>query len=435
MRHLRLLVLILMALLMCQAGALASDFGDRVKDMAAVTEVRVSKQDSKVRIVVEADKEIEFKKMVLSNPERVVVDLPNAWLSPKAAMDTDLRSLFAGRLHVAQFNKDTVRIVVESKVGKNNYDVFKLKGGSSACRIVLDFGDLSGSSEGRKIKLPDDRTEVKKPSAPSPSPEADEVEREMASSGKDEKQEKQEKQQESSKKESGKQESGKKETSKKYVKVEETPSGGVFEGSGKDSGDELDEITGLKGKKIAIDPGHGGSDSGAIGPTGVMEKNITLKVAMELKNLLVAEGATVYMTRTKDTEVSPKKSRATDVEELQARCDIANAKDADIFISIHMDSFTNDAAKGTTGYYYGSGSKMSRLLADKVRQGVIDQIGTSSRGTQSCNFYVVKHTDMPATLVELAFISNRAEEKLLHSEAGVKKAAQSILDGIEDYFN
>jgi len=435
MRHLRLLVLIMMALLMCQAGALASDFGDRVKDMAAVTEVRVSKQDSKVRIVVEADKEVEFKKMVLSNPERVVVDLPNAWLSPKAAMDTDLRSLFAGRLHVAQFNKDTVRIVVESKVGKNNYDVFKLKGGSSACRIVLDFGDLSGSSEGRKIKLPDDRTEVKKPSAPAPAPVTDEVEREMASSGKDEKQEKQEKQQESSKKESGKQESGKKETSKKYVRVEETPSGGVFEGSGKDSGDELDEITGLKGKKIAIDPGHGGSDSGAIGPTGVMEKNITLKVAMELKNLLVAEGATVYMTRTKDTEVSPKKSRATDVEELQARCDIANAKDADIFISIHMDSFTNDAAKGTTGYYYGSGSKMSRLLADKVRQGVIDQIGTPSRGTQSCNFYVVKHTDMPATLVELAFISNRAEEKLLHSEAGVKKAAQGILDGIEDYFN
>jgi N-acetylmuramoyl-L-alanine amidase len=166
-----------------------------------------------------------------------------------------------------------------------------------------------------------------------------------------------------------------------------------------------------------------------------MEKNVTLTVALELKNLLVAEGATVYMTRTRDTEVSPKKGRATAVEELQARCDIANAKEADIFISIHMDSFTNDAAKGTTGYYYAKGSRQSRDLADKVRQGVIDQIGTPSRGTQSCNFYVVKHTDMPATLVELAFISNRAEEKLLHSDAGVKKAAQGILDGIEDYFN
>ncbi len=425
MRHLRLLVLILIALLMCQTGALASDFGDRVKDMAEVTGVRVSKQDSKVRIVVEADKEVDFKKMVLSNPERVVVDLPNAWLSPKVPRDTDLRSQFAGKLHVAQFDKNTVRIVVETKVGKNNYSVFKLKGGASACRIVLDFGDISGSSDNRKINLPDGSPSEKKPSAP-PS-ETDEVEQEMASSGKAEQQEKQP--------ETSQPESGKDTSKQKHVRVEETPSGGVFEGSAKDSGDELDQITGLKGKKIAIDAGHGGSDSGAIGPTGVMEKTITLRVAMELKNLLVAEGATVYMTRTKDTEVSPKKSRATDNEELQARCDIANAREADIFISIHMDSFTNDAAKGTTGYYYAKGSAKSRSLADKVRQGVIDQLGTPSRGTQSCNFYVVKHTDMPATLVELAFISNRSEEKLLYSDAGIQKAAQGILDGIEDYFN
>ena len=425
MRHLRLLVLMLIALLMCQTGALASDFGDRVKDMAEVTGVRVSKQDSKVRIVVEADKEVDFKKMVLSNPERVVVDLPNAWLSPKVPRDTDLRSQFAGKLHVAQFDKNTVRIVVETKVGKNNYSVFKLKGGASACRIVLDFGDISGSSDNRKINLPDGSPSEKKPSAP-PS-ETDEVEQEMASSGKAEQQEKQP--------ETSQPESGKDTSKKKHVRVEETPSGGVFEGSAKDSGDELDQITGLKGKKIAIDAGHGGSDSGAIGPTGVMEKTITLRVAMELKNLLVAEGATVYMTRTKDTEVSPKKSRATDNEELQARCDIANAREADIFISIHMDSFTNDAAKGTTGYYYAKGSAKSRSLADKVRQGVIDQLGTPSRGTQSCNFYVVKHTDMPATLVELAFISNRSEEKLLYSDAGIQKAAQGILDGIEDYFN
>ena len=236
MRHLRLLVLILIALLMCQTGALASDFGDRVKDMAEVTGVRVSKQDSKVRIVVEADKEVDFKKMVLSNPERVVVDLPNAWLSPKVPRDTDLRSQFAGKLHVAQFDKNTVRIVVETKVGKNNYSVFKLKGGASACRIVLDFGDISGSSDNRKINLPDGSPSEKKPSAP-PS-ETDEVEQEMASSGKAEQQEKQP--------ETSQPESGKDTSKQKHVRVEETPSGGVFEGSAKDSGDELDQITGLK---------------------------------------------------------------------------------------------------------------------------------------------------------------------------------------------
>ena len=148
----------------------------------------------------------------------------------------------------------------------------------------------------------------------------------------------------------------------------------------------------------------------------------------------MAEGATVYMTRTTDTEVSPKGANASDIEELQARCDVANNTKSDIFISIHMDSFSSSAAKGTTGYYYSLGSQRSRDLADKVRQGVIDQIGTQSRGTQSSNFYVVKHTDMPATLVEVAFISNPQEEQLLNSEEGIQKAAQGIADGIADYF-
>ena len=183
-----------------------------------------------------------------------------------------------------------------------------------------------------------------------------------------------------------------------------------------------------------MDAGHGGNDSGAIGPTGIMEKSVTLRVANEARRLLMAQGATVFMTRDTDKEVSPKGAKASDIEELQARCDVANQNNSDVFISIHMDSFSNGAAKGTTGYYYSLGSPRSRELADKVRSGVIDQIGTQSRGTQSCNFYVVKHTDMPATLVEVAFISNDAEEKLMDSEDGIKKAAQGIVDGIADFF-
>ena len=187
-------------------------------------------------------------------------------------------------------------------------------------------------------------------------------------------------------------------------------------------------------KIVVIDAGHGGNDSGAIGPTGVMEKTVTLRIANEVRRLLMAEGATVYMTRDTDTEVSPKGANASDIEELQARCDVANQNASDVFVSIHMDSFSSGAAKGTTGYYYSLGSQKSRDLADKVRSGVIDQIGTQSRGTQSCNFYVVKHTDMPATLVEVAFISNPTEEQLLDSEDVIKKAAQGIVDGIADFF-
>ena len=140
------------------------------------------------------------------------------------------------------------------------------------------------------------------------------------------------------------------------------------------------------------------------------------------------------MTRTTDTEVSPRGANATDIEELQARCDIANVNKTDIFVSIHMDSFSSPDAHGTTGYYYTRGSAASKKLADRIRAGVIDQLGTESRGTQSANFYVIKHTNMPATLIETAFISNPKEEALLYSEDGIKRAAQGIADGIADYF-
>ena len=197
---------------------------------------------------------------------------------------------------------------------------------------------------------------------------------------------------------------------------------------------DLSMMTALKGKKIVIDPGHGGNDAGAIGPTGVMEKNVTLKVALELKKLLEAEGAQVIMTRDGDTTVSPKGAKASDIEELGARCDVANRNGADIFISIHADSFTRPEARGTTGYYYSKGSGRGQKLADCIRRNLVEQLGTPSRGTQPCNFYVVKNTDMPATLIELGFISNKEEEKLLDSKEGVQRAAQGILDGIEDYF-
>ena len=198
---------------------------------------------------------------------------------------------------------------------------------------------------------------------------------------------------------------------------------------------DLDKLMTLRGKIIVIDPGHGGNDAGAIGPSGLMEKTVTLNVALELEKLLVAEGATVIMTRHTDKTVSSKGASASAIEELQARCDVANSVKADIFISIHADSFTNPSARGTTGYYYSqTEGKKSIQLADYIRRALCEQIRTPSRGTKPCNFYVVKNTDMPATLIELAFISNPEEESILGSLEGVLKCAQGIFDGIEDYF-
>jgi N-acetylmuramoyl-L-alanine amidase len=355
-------------------------FSDRAKDMTKVSGVRIGKTDGNVRIVIDAERSVSYKQSVLSNPTRVVLDVQNAWVAPEAKKDIAVDSPLVSRVRVAQFDATTVRVVVETSVEKGGWKIFALDGEKP--RIVMDFG---AAPAGGKQATP--AQEAKKPAPPVQTDETEEDEEDVQSSH---------------------------------------------------DSDQLDRdlsaITGMKGRRIAIDPGHGGSDSGAIGPTGIMEKSITMRVSRELKRLLEAEGATVILTRTGDTEVSEKGASATSVEELQARCDVANKANADIFLSIHADAFTNREVKGTTAYYYTKGTKQSKRLADNVRTALIDAIGTVDRGTQSCNFYVVKHTDMPAILVEISFISNPDEEKMMNSETGIKKIAQGIADGIADYF-
>ena len=407
MKRVYLLLLALLVLLGVPFSAEASSFGDRVEGLTEVTGVRVSSSQDRTRIVVDAKAPVSYRTLVL--PGRIVVDIENAWLSPKVTKELSVTSPFVSRARIALFNPSTVRVVVETTVGKDNYKVFPLKGGAVPGRVVMDFGNVGPSSAGATIALPDvkpapqkkpqPKPETRPQTKPQPKPEVKPQPTEVEQTAEQ--------------------------------TASDTPSQSPAQ-SEADAG--IEAITGLAGRTITIDAGHGGNDSGAIGPTGVTEKSVTLRVALALQKLLTSEGATVYMTRTTDTEVSPKGANASDIEELQARCDVANQHNSDIFVSIHMDSFTNGAAKGTTGYYYALGSKRSRDLADKIRSGVIDQIGTSSRGTQSCNFYVVKHTDMPATLVEVAFISNPSEEKLLSSEEGAAKAAQGIADGIADFF-
>ncbi|WP_314662189.1 N-acetylmuramoyl-L-alanine amidase [uncultured Selenomonas sp.] len=356
-------------------------FSDRAKDMTKVSGVRIGKTDGNVRIVIDAERAVSYKQSVLSNPTRVVLDVQNAWVAPEAKKDITIDSPLVSRVRVAQFDAATVRVVVETSVKKGGWKIFALDGEKP--RIVMDFGAApTGTNQAKPAQ------EAKKPAPPVQTDETEEDDEEDVQSPHD--------------------------------------------------SDQLDRdlsaITGMKGRRIAIDPGHGGSDSGAIGPTGIMEKSVTMRVSRELKRLLEAEGATVILTRTGDTEVSEKGASATSVEELQARCDVANQAKADIFLSIHADAFTNREVKGTTAYYYAQGTKQSKQLADSVRTALIDAIGTVDRGTQSCNFYVVKHTDMPAILVEISFISNPDEEKMMNSETGIKKIAQGIADGIADYF-
>ena len=192
------------------------------------------------------------------------------------------------------------------------------------------------------------------------------------------------------------------------------------------------QIEGVKGHTIVIDPGHGGSDTGAIGVDGLREKDITLLVAKRVQELLLASGANVAMTREDDCDVYG--VNATDAQELQARVDVGEATEkAEIFLSIHCNAFTKSAANGTETFYYPKSAR-DMALAKALQDGMLDHSGLRNRGVKEARFYVLHHSSMPAALVELAFITNPKEKKLLADENFQQEMALGICEGLANYF-
>lgn len=189
---------------------------------------------------------------------------------------------------------------------------------------------------------------------------------------------------------------------------------------------------GISGKCIVLDPGHGGSDTGAIGPGGVCEKDVNLSIATLLKEMLAGAGARVVMTRDRDVDCAYPK--CSDEEELSARVAYARKYNPDIFISLHNDAYYKRSSNGTATYYY-SKTVQDEKLAKAIQRDLQSSVGLANKGTRKANFYVLRNTKMPAALVEVAFISNVAEEKLLNTPGFQQKAAQGIFDGIGDYFS
>jgi N-acetylmuramoyl-L-alanine amidase len=184
--------------------------------------------------------------------------------------------------------------------------------------------------------------------------------------------------------------------------------------------------TGLAGKSIIIDAGHGGKDTGAIGPKGLLEKNANLATALLLKTELEKAGATVTLTRSTDIFL-----------ELSERTDIANNSDADAFISIHSDSFSA-TSNGTTTYYNASvnfNGPKSKTMGQFVQQNLVSVTSTYNRGVKEELFYVNRMNELPSILVEMAYISNPVEEALLASTSFRQKVAVGITKGMQAYFS
>lgn len=192
-----------------------------------------------------------------------------------------------------------------------------------------------------------------------------------------------------------------------------------------------EEFTNGDGKVIVLDPGHGGSDSGAVGPSGVTEKSVSLAVSLKAQKLLANSGYHVIMTRTTDIDVAA--PGVPDGVELQARVDKSPPNTA-LFISVHCNAFSNSRANGMETFYAPNatkGARLARLLNEELeRLG-----GLNNRGVKSARFYVMTHSKCPASLIELGFITNHREEKLLASDDYQQKLAQAITNAVNRYFN
>lgn len=180
---------------------------------------------------------------------------------------------------------------------------------------------------------------------------------------------------------------------------------------------------------IVIDPGHGGTDPGSLNPGyGLTESHLTLDIAERLEADLKRQGWKVVMTRDGDYDVGD--PNGSDAQELQARCDVANAAGARLFVSVHINSSVSAAPSGGTTYYW---HPQDRALAQAVENDMIAAVGINDDGVIRNNFWVVHHTRMPSILVEVAYISNPHDATLLSKQSFLDQVAAGIARGIGDY--
>lgn len=185
----------------------------------------------------------------------------------------------------------------------------------------------------------------------------------------------------------------------------------------------------LTGKVIVLDPGHGGSNPGAI-DNGLREADLNLAVAQQLAAKLRSAGARVVMTRDSDRTVAAPGSSLSD--ELAARVNLAKREHADMFVSLHTNANSNPAINGAMTFY---GQGKSPLLAQNIQKALIAATGATDKGVAAADFYVISSTPMPAALVEMGFISSAQEAARLGDSTYRAKIAQGIFNGINAYFN
>ncbi|HHT26447.1 MAG TPA: N-acetylmuramoyl-L-alanine amidase [Firmicutes bacterium] len=178
---------------------------------------------------------------------------------------------------------------------------------------------------------------------------------------------------------------------------------------------------------VALDAGHGGKDPGAIGQSGLYEKTVTLQVARLVQELLIAAGVEALLTRDSDARLDTTQRR-----DLLARVGIAEEAQVDLLISIHCNAFRLSSVRGPSTFYQ-AGSAQGKALATHIQQALIAAMGYGRQEPHADDHLITRVSSMPAVIVELGYLTNPADERLLADENFHRRIAQGIVDGILNY--
>ena len=185
---------------------------------------------------------------------------------------------------------------------------------------------------------------------------------------------------------------------------------------------------------VVVDAGHGEPDGGAVGINGTIEKDINLQIALKLREVLENRGVRVIMTRTDDNSICDNSARTLHekkVSDMHNRLEIINTSGADLFLSIHMNSFS-DPKSGGLHVFYSRNHPEAEESAILIQESIAELTGAKTHAvkTASDTLFLMKNPIPPAILIECGFISNHEEEKLLNDDNYQSKIAFSIANAV-----
>lgn len=191
------------------------------------------------------------------------------------------------------------------------------------------------------------------------------------------------------------------------------------------------------GKRVVVlDAGHGGSDPGKIGVNKALEKDINLSIVLKLKPLLEEKGITVVLTREGEAGLYGEEDTNKKRADMAKRCQIIADSGCAIAVSIHQNSYHEEAVSGPQVFYYATSTEGQKLAA-LIQQELVEQLSPEKERTEKANdsYYLLKKAVCPIVIVESGFLSNWNEAGLLVTEEYQQRVAQAVADGIEEYLS